>query len=49
MELLEEKNVFLINVKSVDAGEQDCIDMVCVAVPRAIPVKRTWALPSLFK
>ncbi|KAL9379655.1 hypothetical protein Peur_028137 [Populus x canadensis] len=41
VELLEEKTVFQVKVKRVDAGEQDYIGMVCVAIPKAIPVART--------
>lgn len=41
VELLEEKTVFPVKVKRVEAGEQDYIGMVCVAIPKAIPVART--------
>jgi hypothetical protein len=37
VELLEEKTVFPVKVKRVEAGEQDYIGMVCVAIPKAEP------------
>ncbi|KAL3574101.1 hypothetical protein D5086_024714 [Populus alba] len=50
VELLEEKSVFPVKVKRVDAGEQDYMGMVHVAIPKAIPVSKNLSTSQqLFK
>jgi hypothetical protein len=47
MELPGEKTGLPVKAKGVDAGELNFIGMVCVVVPRPIPLVETWALSAI--
>ena len=45
--LPEEKAVLAVKAKGFDAGELNCIGMVCAAVPRPVSAAEICALPAL--